>query len=111
MEALRIEAWRPRLGPDTDDRTVPHELDWLRTAVHLAKGCYKGQETVARVHNLGKSPRRLVLLMAAATGLAVASNYYAQPLLETLAQAFQIQVRTAGAVVTLFSSATESTHS
>ena len=45
-------------------------------------------------------PRRLVLLMAAATGLAVASNYYAQPLLETLAQAFQIQVRTAGAVVT-----------
>ncbi|MFL7980784.1 MFS transporter, partial [Xanthomonas vasicola] len=45
-------------------------------------------------------PRRLVLLMAAATGLAVASNYYAQPLLETLAQAFGIQVRSAGAVVT-----------
>ncbi|RBE43622.1 MFS transporter, partial [Xanthomonas oryzae pv. oryzae] len=43
-------------------------------------------------------PRRLVLLMAAATGLAVASNYYAQPLLETLAQAFGIQVRSAGAV-------------
>ena len=61
-EALRIEAWRPRLGRDTDDRTVPHELDWLRTAVHLAKGCYKGQETVARVHNLGHPPRRLVFL-------------------------------------------------
>lgn len=61
-EALRIEAWRPRLGPDTDDRTVPHELDWLRTAVHLSKGCYKGQETVARVHNLGHPPRRLVFL-------------------------------------------------
>ncbi|WP_144791299.1 folate-binding protein YgfZ [Kocuria palustris] len=61
-EALRIEAWRPRLGADTDERTVPHELDWLRTAVHLAKGCYKGQETVARVHNLGHPPRRLVFL-------------------------------------------------
>ncbi|ENZ96079.1 major facilitator superfamily protein [Xanthomonas fragariae] len=45
-------------------------------------------------------PRRLVLLMAAATGLAVASNYYAQPLLKTLAQTFGIQVRSAGAVVT-----------
>lgn len=61
-EALRLEAWRPRLGIETDDRTVPHELDWLRTAVHLSKGCYKGQETVARVHNLGHPPRRLVFL-------------------------------------------------
>lgn len=61
-EALRIEAWRPRLGIDTDERAVPHELDWLRTAVHLQKGCYKGQETVARVHNLGHPPRRLVFL-------------------------------------------------
>lgn len=61
-EALRIEAWRPRLGVDTDERTVPHELDWLRTAVHLSKGCYKGQETIARVHNLGHPPRRLVHL-------------------------------------------------
>ncbi|MDO5617423.1 MAG: folate-binding protein [Kocuria sp.] len=61
-EALRIETWRPRMGADTDERTVPHELDWLRTAVHLEKGCYKGQETVARVHNLGHPPRRLVFL-------------------------------------------------
>lgn len=61
-EALRIEAWRPRPGVDTDDRSVPHELDWLRTAVHLEKGCYKGQETVARVHNLGHPPRRLTFL-------------------------------------------------
>lgn len=61
-EALRIEAWRPRLGVETDDRSVPHELDWLRTAVHLEKGCYKGQETVARVHNLGHPPRRLTFL-------------------------------------------------
>ncbi|MGF1427827.1 YgfZ/GcvT domain-containing protein [Kitasatospora sp. LaBMicrA B282] len=61
-EALRIEAHRPRLGFETDHRTIPHEVDWLRTAVHLNKGCYRGQETVARVHNLGKPPRRLVFL-------------------------------------------------
>jgi folate-binding protein YgfZ len=61
-EALRIAAWRPRWGLETDERTIPHELDLLRTAVHLAKGCYKGQETVARVHNLGHPPRRLTLL-------------------------------------------------
>ncbi|CAA9230241.1 MAG: tRNA-modifying protein YgfZ [uncultured Arthrobacter sp.] len=61
-EALRIAAWRPRVGFETDDKTIPHELDLMRTAVHLAKGCYKGQETVARVHNLGHPPRRLVFL-------------------------------------------------
>jgi len=61
-EALRIAAWRPRWGTETDEKTIPHELDLLRTAVHLAKGCYKGQETVARVHNLGHPPRRLALL-------------------------------------------------
>ncbi|RLY94376.1 folate-binding protein [Kocuria tytonicola] len=61
-EALRIEAWRPRWGVETDEKTIPHELDWMRTAVHLAKGCYKGQETVARVHNLGHPPRRLTFL-------------------------------------------------
>jgi folate-binding protein YgfZ len=61
-EALRITAWRPRLGHETDHRTIAHEVDWLRTAVHLHKGCYRGQETVARVHNLGRPPRRLVFL-------------------------------------------------
>ena len=61
-DALRIEARRPRIGVDTDDRSIPNELPWLDTAVHLAKGCYRGQETVARVHNLGRPPRRLVLL-------------------------------------------------
>ncbi|WP_125776328.1 YgfZ/GcvT domain-containing protein [Antribacter gilvus] len=61
-EALRVEAWRPRLARDVDHRSIPHELDWLRTAVHLHKGCYRGQETVARVHNLGRPPRRLVML-------------------------------------------------
>lgn len=61
-EALRIAAWRPRLDADTDDRTLAAELDWLRTAVHLSKGCYRGQEAVARLHNLGMPPRRLVFL-------------------------------------------------
>lgn len=61
-EALRVESWRPRLGREVDERAIPHELDWLRTAVHLDKGCYRGQETVARVVNLGRPPRRLVML-------------------------------------------------
>ena len=61
-EALRVEARRPRAGVDTDHRTIPNEVEWLRTAVHLDKGCYRGQETVARVHNLGRPPRRQVLL-------------------------------------------------
>ena len=52
----------PRFGLDTDHRTIPHEVGWIGTAVHLDKGCYRGQETVARVHNLGRPPRRLVLL-------------------------------------------------
>ncbi|MFS0866785.1 folate-binding protein YgfZ [Microbacterium sp. 179-B 1A2 NHS] len=61
-EALRIAAWRPRAANEADGRTLPHEVDWLRTAVHLEKGCYRGQETVAKVHNLGHPPRRLVSL-------------------------------------------------
>jgi folate-binding protein YgfZ len=61
-EAIRVAARRPRLGFETDHRTIPHEVGWIGTAVHLQKGCYRGQETVARVHNLGKPPRRLVLV-------------------------------------------------
>jgi tRNA-modifying protein YgfZ len=65
-EAHRVAAVRPRLGVDTDERTIPHEVGWIGGpglgAVHLDKGCYRGQETVARVHNLGKPPRMLVLL-------------------------------------------------
>jgi len=60
-DALRIAAWRPRIS-DVDERLLPHEVDWLRSAVHLDKGCYRGQETVAKVHNLGHPPRRLVQL-------------------------------------------------
>lgn len=62
LEALRVAAWRPRQALEVDARSIPHELDWLRSAVHLAKGCYRGQETVAKVHNLGRPPRRLVQL-------------------------------------------------
>ena len=62
LEALRVEAHRPRLGLETDHRTIPHEVGWIGGAVHLQKGCYRGQETVARVQNLGKPPRRLVFL-------------------------------------------------
>lgn len=61
-EANRVAARRPRLGIDTDERTIPHEVHWIGSAVHLDKGCYRGQETVARVHNLGRPPRMLVLV-------------------------------------------------
>jgi folate-binding protein YgfZ len=50
------------LGFETDHRTIPHEIGFIGSAVHLQKGCYRGQETVARVQNLGKPPRRMVLL-------------------------------------------------
>jgi folate-binding protein YgfZ len=62
LAALRVADGRPRFGFETDHRTIPHEVGWIGTAVHLDKGCYRGQETVARVHNLGRPPRRLVLL-------------------------------------------------
>ncbi len=61
-ESARVAAGVPRVGFDTDHKTLPHEAGWIGPAVHLAKGCYRGQETVARVHNLGRPPRRLVLL-------------------------------------------------
>lgn len=61
LDALRAVAGRPGLA-EVDDLSLPHELDWLRTAVHLSKGCYTGQETVAKIHNVGHPPRRLVRL-------------------------------------------------
>ena len=61
-EALRVAAWRPRWAREVDERSLPHESDWIRSAVHLSKGCYRGQETVAKVHNLGHPPRRLAAL-------------------------------------------------
>jgi len=62
FEALRIAAGEPRLDLDVDHRTIPNELGWIGTAVALDKGCYRGQETVARVHTLGRPPRRLTVL-------------------------------------------------
>ena len=59
--ALRIAAGRTEIE-DIDERSLPHEYDWLNSAVHLSKGCYRGQESVAKVHNLGHPPRRLALL-------------------------------------------------
>jgi folate-binding protein YgfZ len=60
--ALRVAAAVPRMGFETDHRTLPHEVGWIGPGVHLAKGCYRGQEAVARVHNLGHPPRRLALV-------------------------------------------------
>lgn len=62
LNAIRIAAHRPEFSHEVDEKSLPHELDWLASAVHLSKGCYRGQETVAKVHNLGHPPRRLVLL-------------------------------------------------
>ena len=61
LDALRAVAGRPGLA-EVDELSLPHELDWLRTAIHLSKGCYTGQETVAKIHNVGHPPRRLVRL-------------------------------------------------
>jgi tRNA-modifying protein YgfZ len=62
-DALRVAAALPAFGIDTDEKTVPHEVPrWLERAVHFNKGCYRGQETVAKVHHLGQPPRRLVML-------------------------------------------------
>jgi len=61
LTGLAIAAGRPSME-DVDEKSLPHEFDWLRSAVHLNKGCYRGQETVAKVHNLGHPPRRLTLL-------------------------------------------------
>jgi hypothetical protein len=66
-EARRIAAGVPRPGLDTDARTIPNEAGLIGVAVHLDKGCYRGQETVARVHTLGRPPRRLVLLLVDGT--------------------------------------------
>jgi len=62
-EALRVAALVPRIGFETDHHTIPHELGWIESAVHLNKGCYRGQETVSKVERMGKPPRRLVRLL------------------------------------------------
>jgi tRNA-modifying protein YgfZ len=62
FEAFRVALLRPRIGLDTDERTIPHEVGWVPGAAHVAKGCYRGQETVSKVHNIGRPPRRMLLL-------------------------------------------------
>ncbi len=62
LEAERVAQGRARLLFETDHKSIPNELGFLNTAVHMRKGCYPGQETVAKVFNLGQPPRRLVML-------------------------------------------------
>lgn len=62
LEAERVEKMRPRIGLETDHKSIPNEIGVLNKSVHMNKGCYRGQETVAKVHNLGQAPRKLVLL-------------------------------------------------
>lgn len=74
VEALRVAAMMPRIDCETDHRTIPNEVGWLTSGVHLDKGCYRGQETVAKVHNLGQPPRRLALLHLDGTAEQPASH-------------------------------------
>jgi folate-binding protein YgfZ len=62
LDAERVAARRPRIGFETDHKSIPNELDLLNKSVHMNKGCYRGQETVAKIANLGAPPRRMVLL-------------------------------------------------
>jgi folate-binding protein YgfZ len=62
LDAERVAAGRPRIGFDTDHKAIPNELGLLNKSVHMSKGCYRGQETVAKIFNLGAPPRRLVML-------------------------------------------------
>ena len=62
LDAQRVAAGRPRIGFETDHKSIPNEIGLLNKAVHMNKGCYRGQETVAKIANLGNPPRRLVLL-------------------------------------------------
>ena len=62
LDAERVAARRPRIGFETDHKSIPNEIGVLNGAVHMNKGCYRGQETVAKVFNLGNPPRRLVML-------------------------------------------------
>ena len=93
LDALRVAAGRPRIGFDTDHKSIPNELGVLGGAVHMNKGCYRGQETVAKVFNLGNPPRRLVMLhldgsavVMPATGAAVENDGVVVGFLGTVAR-------------------------
>ncbi len=62
LEAMRIEAGTPRFGQEIDDRVLPAEADLVERAVSLTKGCYPGQEPIARLHYRGHANRALRVL-------------------------------------------------
>jgi len=62
LERLRIEAGTPRFGRELDDRVLPAETGLVERAVSFTKGCYPGQEPIARQHHRGKVNRRLRVL-------------------------------------------------
>jgi folate-binding protein YgfZ len=62
LERLRILARRPRWGREIDDRVLPAEAGLTETHVSFTKGCYPGQEPIARLHHRGKANRELRLL-------------------------------------------------
>jgi folate-binding protein YgfZ len=71
LDAMRVASGRPRLGFDTDAKAIPNELGMLNKSVHMKKGCYRGQETVAKIANLGKPPRRLTMLHLDGSGVSL----------------------------------------
>jgi tRNA-modifying protein YgfZ len=62
LEALRIRAGTPRFGKEIDDRVLPAEAGLVARAVSLSKGCFPGQEPIARLHYRGHANRRLQVL-------------------------------------------------
>ena len=74
LEAERVAAGRARLLFEVDHKAIPNELGFLNNAVHMKKGCYPGQETVAKVFNLGQPPRRLTLLHLDGSAVDLPSN-------------------------------------
>ena len=97
LDAERVAAGRPRIGFDTDHKSLPNELGVLNKSVHMNKGCYRGQETVAKIFNLGKPPRRLVLLhldgsqvVMPAPGTAVMNGEIQVGFLGTVARHFEL---------------------
>jgi folate-binding protein YgfZ len=74
IEALRVAKGRARLLFEVDHKSIPNELGFINNAVHMQKGCYRGQETVAKVFNLGQPPRKLVLLHLDGSMVAMPEN-------------------------------------
>jgi folate-binding protein YgfZ len=74
LEALRVAQGRARLLFEVDHKSIPNELGFINNSVHMKKGCYRGQETVAKVFNLGQPPRKLVLLHLDGSMVAMPEN-------------------------------------